>query len=71
MRYLMSETVQFSSILTLTSTYHVILTMNVPKNIFVVSTKQITELELIKIDPPILEILFSLDLCSDFANYGY
>ena len=28
MRYLMSETVQFSSILTLTSTYHVALTMN-------------------------------------------
>ena len=33
----MSEFVQFSSILTLTSTHHVTLTMNDLKNIFVVS----------------------------------
>ena len=33
----MSETVHFSSILILTSTYHVTLTMNNLKNIFVVS----------------------------------
>ena len=36
-----------------------------------VSIKQKSELEIIKIDPPILEILFSRDLCPDFANYGY
>ena len=37
MRYLMSETVQFPLILILTPTYHVTLTMNDLKNIFVVS----------------------------------
>ena len=37
MRYLMSEIVQFSSILTLNSTHHVTLTMDDYKNIFVVS----------------------------------
>ena len=37
MRYLMSEIVKFSSILTLTSTHHVTLKMNNLKNIFVVS----------------------------------
>ena len=72
MRYLMSEIVQFSSILTLNSTHHVTLTMDDLKNIFVVSIiyQTIMKLEIIKIDPPILEILFSLDLCPDFANYG-
>ena len=69
MRYLMSETVQFSSILT--STYHVALTINDLKNIVVVSIIHHTELEIIKIDPLILEILFSRDLCPAFANYGY
>ena len=71
MRYLMSETVQFSSIFTLTLTYHVALTMNDLKNIFLVSIIHQTKLEIIKIDPPILEILFFRDLCPDFANYGY
>ena len=69
----MSEIVQLSSILTLTSTHHVTLPMNGRKNILLcqLSIKEITELEIIKIDPPILEILFYLDLCPDFANYGY
>ena len=65
MRNLMSEIFQFSLILTLTSTHHVTLTMNDRKNIFVVSIihqiKQITELKIIKINPPILEIVFSQD----------
>ena len=62
MRYLMSEIFQLPSILTLTSTHHVTSTMNDLKNIFLLchlSTKQITELEINRIDPPILEILFS------------
>ena len=65
MRNLMSEIFQFSSILTLTSTHHVTLTMDNLNNIFFLcqlSIKQITELKIIKIDPRILEILFSLDL---------
>ena len=69
----MSETVESSSILTLPSTHHATLTMNDLKNIFVcqLSIKQITEIEIIKIDPPNLEILFSLDFLPDFANYAY
>ena len=71
MRYLMSEIVQFSTILTLTSTHHVTLTMNDLKNTCLckLSIKQISELEIIDIDPQILEILFSLDLFPIFANY--
>ena len=60
MRNLMSEFVRFSSIFPLTSTYHVTLLCQL-------STKQITELEIIKIGPLVLEILFLPDL----ANYGY
>ena len=69
----MYEIVQLSTILTLISTHHVTLTMNDLKNIFAGSiiNQQLTELEIIKINPPILEILFSLDFYPDFANYGY
>ena len=60
MRNLMSEIFKFSLILTLTSTHHVTLTMNDRKNIFVVSIIHQTD-NIIKIDPPILEIIFSQD----------
>ena len=69
----MFEIVNFPSILTSTSKHRVTLTMNDFKNIFFCqfSIKQITELKIIKINQPILEILFSPDFPVDFANYGY
>ena len=68
---LMSEMFQFSSILLLTSTHHVTLTMNDLKKLFLLcqlSTKQIAEFEIIKIDPLVLEIFFSLDFLPDLIT---